>query len=86
MEVRLLGWDVDLVSHELSRLEANTVVLIWHKNPPPPMIHVGPACPALAHSVIPQSFVRYRGPRSAGWLTFAEAQAVPGIRLCRRCL
>jgi hypothetical protein len=63
------------------------IVLVWHKNPRPPVIHRDESCPSLARSVIPGRKSPYwSGKGTAGWLPVAEARRVPEARLCGRCM
>ena len=61
-------------------------VLVWHKNPAPPVIHLDGDCPTLSQSTIPDRSEPYAGPRSAAWTALREALELPGSRKCDRCM
>jgi hypothetical protein len=61
-------------------------VLVWHKNPAPPVIHVDGDCPTLSRSNVPDRLEPYSGPRSAGWMRLSDAIRLPGAKKCDRCM
>ncbi len=62
------------------------VVLVWQRNPRPPVIHIHGGCPTLSRSVVPHSSIEFKGPGTAGWIRLEEAIRLPGTRLCQRCM
>jgi hypothetical protein len=61
-------------------------VLVWQKNPAPPVIHARADCPSLkARSVVPGESQQFRGPGTAGWLRLDQAMELPHARKCQKC-
>jgi len=60
------------------------LVLVWQKNPRPPVVHVDGGCPTLSRSSIPDRSVPFGGRGSAGWVPRREARR-RNFALCSRC-
>jgi hypothetical protein len=67
-------------------LRGHELVLIWQRNPRPPIIHISGDCPSLSRSAIPHSSVSFTGLGTAGWMQLDEAIRLVGPRFCKRCM
>lgn len=65
-------------------MNAEQKVLVWDKNPAPPVIHRDGSCPSLSRSEVPEASRDFRR-GDAGWLPLNEAERVRGARKCDRC-
>jgi hypothetical protein len=79
------GADRPVQTNGRGRQPADTPVLVWQKNPRPPVVHASGSCPTLARSSVPPTSTRFNGPGTAGWLPVEEARQMPGAGFCERC-
>jgi hypothetical protein len=65
--------------------EHDVLILVWQKNPRPPVVHASGDCPTLARSSVPPTTARFGGPGTAGWVSVEEARQIADAAFCERC-
>jgi len=64
----------------------DSLVLVWQRNPKPPVVHRNERCLTLSRSKVPDQSVAFGGSGTAGWLLLQEAERLPNMKLCGHCM